>query len=174
MPAPWHTWMQASKGGEGKVQDTLMFFRQLSTVPLLCQLLPMATLTSWLKLPTSWSTGRGCIISWSTHNSEYYGKAGKGYSLIPFDGEDEQSIKLPHALDLLLLCPFVLNWLACSSDDSWADGEPLVKSSNSINLWLEMTVKVSARLFSCGFSSSFQSCQASSGRNRGCGKGNRW
>lgn len=27
-----------------------------------------------------------------------------------------------------------------------------------------MTVKVSARLFSCGFSSSVQSCQASSGR----------
>lgn len=28
-----------------------------------------------------------------------------------------------------------------SSDDSWADWEPLVKSSNSINLWLEWLLK---------------------------------
>lgn len=34
-----------------------------------------------------------------------------------------------------------------------------------------MTVKVSAWLFSCGFISSFQPWQASSGRNRVCGKG---
>lgn len=93
---------------------------------------------------------------------------------VPLDSKDEKSGNCA----MIWMCLYFPLWLSLarmfSSDDSWADWGPLVKSSNSINLWLEMTVKVSARLFGCGFSSSFQSCQASSERNRSCGKGNRW